>query len=77
MVPFRDAVIKRERGDPIDVLTKFGWTISGPCKDIPKAQVSTTKLLPYDYDICVAHLNSLVRRLKHKNQRVYKTIMYN
>ena len=23
-------------------MTKFGWTISGPCKDIPKAQVATT-----------------------------------
>ena len=35
-------VIERERGEPIAVLTKFGWTISGPRKDIPKAQVATT-----------------------------------
>ena len=35
-------MIKRERGEPVAVLTKFGWTISGPCKNIPKAQVPTT-----------------------------------
>ena len=38
-------VIKREKGEPIAVLTEFGWTISGPCKDIPKAQVVTTNFV--------------------------------
>ena len=128
-------VIKRERGKPVAVLTKFGWTISGHCKDIPKAQCVTTnfvsahilrmqtsvivddtksnlaeslerlyeletvgiddtdfvheaflkniefkdgkysvnlpwteshRLLPSNYDICVACLNSLVKQLKQK-----------
>ena len=38
-------VIKRERGEPVAVLTKNGWTISRSCKDIPKAQVATTNFV--------------------------------
>ena len=45
MVSFRGTGDKERKGEPVAILTKFGWTISGPCKDIRKAQVTTTNFV--------------------------------
>ena len=45
MVPFRGTGDKERKGRAHCSLTKFEWMISGPCNDIPNAQVSNTNFV--------------------------------
>ena len=37
-----DKKIWAEKGEPVAIYTKFGWTISGPVKGMPKANLTST-----------------------------------
>ena len=40
-----DKKIRGEKGEPVAIYTKFGWTISGPVKDMPKANLTSTNFI--------------------------------
>ena len=40
-----DKKIRGEKGEPVAIYTKFGWTISGPVKGMPKANLTSTNFI--------------------------------
>ena len=40
-----DRKIRDEKGEPVAIYTKFGWTVSGPVKGMPKPNLTSTNFV--------------------------------